>query len=250
MSKQRVQAKRASDKHMRLVSCAQSRAKTKHSSLNKQRISKTTQKKFIYANTLDVSKTCTSKTLIPGGHATLLLQDWKKTIENQRWLDQKRKKTCRERLKGNVGLHTSTLQSHRQSDTNRNHKNTHTTHTEIISCDNKILCKEEEHKYTNLVLKRGACVWERCFVPKEKCGSGSARGCALRTNLQNKTQWGRSGSARGCALRTNLQNKTQWGIRKRKEWRKRERIRARRGRKGHFLKFSFRREVLFIFYFG
>ncbi|CAM5998787.1 unnamed protein product, partial [Sphagnum balticum] len=43
-----------------------------------------------------------------------------------------------------------------QSDTNRNHKNTHTTHTEIISCDNKILCKEEEHKYTNLVLKRGA----------------------------------------------------------------------------------------------
>jgi hypothetical protein len=68
LSKQRVQAKRASYEHMRLVSCAQSRAKTQHSSLNKQRISKTTQQKFIYANTLDVSKTCTSKTLIPGGH--------------------------------------------------------------------------------------------------------------------------------------------------------------------------------------
>jgi hypothetical protein len=86
---------------MRLVSYAQSRAKTQHSSINKQRISKTTQQKFIYANTLDVSKTCTSKTLIPGGHATLLLQDWKRTIENQRWLDQKRIKTLVERdLKG------------------------------------------------------------------------------------------------------------------------------------------------------
>jgi hypothetical protein len=60
-------------------------------SLNKQRISKTTQQKFIYANSLDVSKTCTSKTLTPGGHAILPTR-LKKTIENQRWLDQKRKK--------------------------------------------------------------------------------------------------------------------------------------------------------------
>jgi hypothetical protein len=120
---------------------------------------------------------------------------------------EENKNTCRERFKGNVGLHTSTLQSHRQSDTNRSHnKNTHTTHTEIISCDNKILCKEEEHKYTKLVLQRGVCERERCFAPKEKCGSRSARGCALRTNLQNKTQW---------------------GIRKRKEWKGRNEGRER-----------------------
>ncbi len=101
-----------------------------------------------------------------------------KTIETRDGWTRREKNTCRERFKGNVGLHTSTVQSHRQSDTNRSHKNTHTTHTEIISCDNKILCKEEEHKYTNLVLQRGCkeeCVWERCFAPKEKCGSGRAR---------------------------------------------------------------------------
>jgi hypothetical protein len=51
------------------------------------------------------------------------------------------------------------------------------------------LCKEEEHKHTNLVLQRGVCVFERDVLPpKEKCWSESARGCALRTNLQNKTQ--------------------------------------------------------------
>ncbi len=142
----------------------------------------------------------------------------KKRLKTRDGSTRRENNTCRERFKGNVGLHTSTLQSHRQSDTNRSHKNTHTTHTEIISCDNKILCKEEEHKYTNLVLQRGVCVWERCFAPKKKCGSGSARGCAIRTSLQNKTQW---------------------GIRKRKEWRKRERRSARRGRKGHFWKFLF-----------
>ncbi len=144
----------------------------------------------------------------------------KKRLKTRDGSTRRGKNTCREKFKGNVGFHTSTLQSHRQSDTIRSHKNTHTTHTEIISCDNKILCKEEEHKYTNLVLQRGVCVWERerCFAPKEKCGSGSARGCALRTNLQNKTQW---------------------GIRKRKEWRKGERRRAWRGRKGHFWNFLF-----------
>jgi len=136
----------------------------------------------------------------------------KKRLKTRDGSTRRKKNTCRERFKGNVG------HRHRQSDTNRSHKNTHATHTEIISCDNKILCKEEEHKYTNLVLQRGVCVCERCFAPKEKCGSGRPRGCALRTNLQNKTKR---------------------GIKKRKEWRKGERRRARRGRKGHFWKFLF-----------
>jgi hypothetical protein len=81
---------------------------------------------------------------------------------------RREKNTCRERFKGNVGLHTATLQSNRQSDTNRSHKS---TRTEIISCDNKILCKEEEYKYTSLVLQRGVCVREMFCPPKKvrKC---------------------------------------------------------------------------------
>ncbi len=184
-----VQPKRANYEHMRLVSYAQSRAKTQHSSLNKQRISKTTQQKFIYANTLDVSKTCTSKTLIPGGMQHFSYKSGKKKLKTRDGSTRREKNTCCERFKGNVGLHTSTLQSHRQSDTNRSHKN---TRTEIISCDNKILCNEEEYKYTSLVLQRGVCVWEReMFCPQKKCGSVSLRGCALRTSLHNKSQWGK-----------------------------------------------------------
>jgi hypothetical protein len=165
---------------MRLVSYAQSRAKTQHTWLNKQRISNSTQQKIKYANTLDISKT-----LIPGWHATLLLQDWKKQLKTRDGSTGREKNTCRERFKGNVGLHTSTLQSHRQSDTNRSHKN---TLTEIISCDNKILCKEEEYIHEPCFAKRSVCVRQRCFAPKRKCGSVSLRGCALRTSLQNKTQ--------------------------------------------------------------
>ncbi len=203
---------------MRLVSCAQWRPKTQHSSLNKQRISKTTLQKFIYANTLDVSKTCTSKTLTPGGHATLLLQDWKKRLKARDGSTRREKNTCRERFKGNVGLHTSTLQSHRQSDTNRSHKNTYTTHTEIISVITKYSAKSKSTR-TRTSFCKEECVCERGVLPpKKKCGSGSARRCAVRTNLQNKTQW---------------------GIRKRKEWRKREGRRAQRRRKWHFWNFLF-----------
>jgi hypothetical protein len=79
----------------------------------------------------------------------------KKQLKIRDGSTRREKNTCRERFKGNVGLRISTLQSHRQSDTNRGHKN---TRTEIISCDNKILCKEEEYKYTSLVLQRGVCV--------------------------------------------------------------------------------------------
>ncbi len=143
---------------MRLVSCAQSRAKTQHSSLNKQRISKTTQKKIIYANTLDVSKTCTSKTLIPGAMQHFSYKTEKKRLKTKDSSTRREKNTCRERFKGNVGLYTSTLQSHRQSDTNRNHKNTHTTHTEIISCDKQ-----------NTVQRGRAQVHKPCFAKRSVC---------------------------------------------------------------------------------
>ncbi len=91
----------------------------------------------------------------------------KKKLKTTDGWTRREKNTCTERFKGNVGLRTCTLQSHGQSYTNRNrnHKN---TSTEIISCDNKILCKEEEYKYTSLVLQRGVCVRERDVLPQKK----------------------------------------------------------------------------------
>ncbi len=141
----------------------------------------------------------------------------KKRLKTRDGSTRREKNTCRERFKGNVGLQLPHCKATDRATPTAATK-THIQHIQRLYRVITKYCAKRKSTSTRTLFCKEECVCERCFATKEKCGSGSARGCALRTILQNKTQG---------------------GIRKRKEWRKGKRRRARRGRKGHFWKFLF-----------
>jgi len=156
----------------------------------------------------------------------------KKRLKTRDGSTRREKNTCRERFKGNVGLHTSTLQSHRQSDTNSSHKNTHTTHKRLYRVITKY-CAKRKSTSTRTLFCKEECVYERDVLAQKKSAEVGARGDALYEQTSKPPK------------QDTMRNQEKEGMRE-----EREKKSTKRKKRTLFLKISFCREALFIFYFA